>query len=527
MADGYLALVLHAHLPFVRHPEHEHFLEEKWLYEAISETYIPLLDIFDRLHRDGVPFRLTISISPTLAEMLEDPLLQNRYIRHLERLIELSRSEMDRNVGAPTLLQLAEMYHVRFRHCLETFTGRYQKRLLQGFIDFQSQGYLELITSGATHGFLPLLQVVPEAVKAQIEIAVLTHRKNLCKHPRGIWLPECGYYPGVEKYLEDFGLRYFFIETHGLLYSENKPRYGVYSPITCPNQIVAFARDPESSKAVWSSEEGYPGDPVYRDFYRDIGYDLPLDDIQPFLHDGGIRVNTGIKYYAVTGRTEEKRIYNRQRAVHKAGEHAGAFLQSRLRQIDRLRSSMDRPPLIVSPYDAELFGHWWFEGPEWIEQLIRKIALVSERIKLITPSDYLTECNDYQISQPCLSSWGNKGYAEVWLEGSNDWIYRHLHKASERMVELCRRFPNERGIRARALNQASRELLLGQASDWAFIMKTGTMVPYAVRRTKEHISNFNRIYASIMSNEIDQEWLMKIEARNNIFSSIDYRVFTR
>ncbi|HEC62645.1 MAG TPA: DUF1957 domain-containing protein, partial [bacterium] len=161
MADGYLALVLHAHLPFVRHPEHEHFLEEEWLYEAISDTYIPLLDIFERLQRDSVPFRLTISISPTLAEMLEDPLLQSRYVRHVERLIELSRAEMDRNVGVPAIFNLAEMYHERYCRCLETFTGRYQKRLLQGFVNFQSQGYLELITSGATHGFLPLLQVVP------------------------------------------------------------------------------------------------------------------------------------------------------------------------------------------------------------------------------------------------------------------------------------------------------------------------------------------------------------------------------
>ena len=208
-------------------------------------------------------------------------------------------------------------------------------------------------------------------------------------------------------------------------------------------------------------------------------------------------------------------------------EHAEHFVRARLHQAEQLRAHMDRPPLIVCPFDAELFGHWWFEGPEWIEAVLRRLARCSDRLRMLSAGDYLDLHPDLQEAQPCFSSWGNKGYAEVWLESSNDWIYRHLHKMSECMAELVRRFPGEKGLRKRALDQALRELLLAQSSDWAFIMKTGTTVAYAVRRTKEHIWNFNRIYSAAMENNIDQEWLLALEARNNLFPELDYRRFGR
>jgi 1,4-alpha-glucan branching enzyme len=362
-------------------------------------------------------------------------------------------------------------------------------------------------------------------VRAQVTVAVRSHIRHFGDYPRGFWLPECGYYAGVEEFLREQDLRYTFLEAHGLLYADRRPRYGVYAPVACPNKVAAFGRDPESARAVWSSEEGYPGDPVYREFYRDIGFELPLEDLGPFLYDGGLRAHTGIKYWAITAAEGDKVPYHREAALKRCEEHAEQFARERLHQAERLRPHMDRPPLIVCPYDAELFGHWWFEGPEWIEALLRRLARSSEKLKLVTASDYLEAHPEQQVLQPCYSSWGNKGYAEVWLESSNDWIYRHLHKQAERMQELARRFPNEKGLRRRALNQAFRELLLAQSSDWAFIMKTGTTVPYAVKRTREHIHNFTRIFESVMDNEIEQEWLLRLEARNNIFPEIDYRLF--
>jgi len=505
----------------VRHPEHPRFLEEDWLFEALSETYIPLLSLFERLHREGVPYRITLSISPTLAEMLRDELLQTRYLAYLERLIELAGRELRRTEDEPLSNRLARMYLARYRNCRKIFRERYGCNLLDGLIHLEREGVVDLICSAATHCFLPVFRVVPQAVKAQVEVAVQSHIRNFGSHPKGFWLPECGYYPGVEEYLKAQRLPYFFVETHGILYADERPRYGVYAPLYCPNMVAAFGRDPESAKTVWSSRDGYPGDPVYRDFYRDIGYDLPLEYLRDFLPDGRIRVSTGIKYHAITGAGDEKRLYNPKAAAKKLELDANHFVSQRIEQSTRLSALMDQPPLIVCPFDAELFGLWWFEGPQWLEAVLRAVAAASA-IRLTTPGQYLEELPRQQVAQPCFSSWGNKGYAEVWLEGSNDWIYRHLHQQAIRMSELAMRFPNEKGLRKRTLEQAFREMLLAEASDWAFIMKTGTTVPYAVQRTREHIYNFTRIYESMMSGGLQQKWFLGVEARNNLFRKIDY-----
>ncbi len=307
MPLGYLCLVLHAHLPFVRHPEYDDFLEEDWLYEAITETYIPLLEMIDGLERDGADWRLTMSVTPTLAAMLSDPLLQYRYVRHIDNLIALAGKEIDRTRWQPEFHHLAHMYHDRFQRARDVFVKQYDNNLLNGFRRFFETGKLEIITCGATHGFLPLMNMNWNAVKAQIEIGCREFERHFGKRPQGIWLPECGYAPGVDEILRDCGIRYFFVDTHGVLFAEPRPRYGVYAPIICPKSGVAcLARDTESSKQVWSAVEGYPGDYLYREFYRDIGFDLDYEYLKPHLHQTGIRSNTGIKYYKITGRGHEQ-----------------------------------------------------------------------------------------------------------------------------------------------------------------------------------------------------------------------------
>jgi 1,4-alpha-glucan branching enzyme len=295
----------------------------------------------------------------------------------------------------------------------------------------------------------------------------------------------------------------------------------------CPKSgVFCMGRDHESSKQVWSAIEGYPGDYVYREFYRDIGWDLDYEYIRPHLHQTGIRHNTGIKYYKITGRGNHKDVYNPHDALEKAASHAGNFMFNREKQVEWLAGYMDRPPVILAPYDAELYGHWWFEGPDWLDFLFRKMHWDQQTVKMITIPQYLDQYKKIQISQPSLSSWGLKGYSECWLEGSNDWIYRHLHETSDRMVELARNFgDNGDALRRRALNQAARELMLAQSSDWAFIMKTGTVVEYACDRTKVHVNNFNHLYEQIKKNEIDEPWLAEIERRHNLFPNIDYRVY--
>jgi 1,4-alpha-glucan branching enzyme len=522
---GYFALVLHAHLPFVRHPEYPEFMEEDWLFEAIGETYIPLIAMMDRLVRDGVRFQITMSLTPPLCEMLADPLLEERYDRRLRKLVELADKEIERTRGHDDFNNLARYYRERFGEELRIFEQVCGRNLLGAFKRFQDQGVLEIITCGATHGFFPLMQVNERAVRAQVLVARDNYVKHFGRNPNGIWLPECGYYPGVERFLAEAGIRFFLVETHGILHASTRPKYGVFAPLITPSGPAAFGRDVESSKQVWSAEEGYPGDPDYRDFYRDIGFDLDEAYVRPYIHPDGIRIHTGIKYHRITGKkSPHKEPYRRDWAMEKAALHAGNFLFNRQQQMSHLQGLMGgRKPIIVAPYDAELFGHWWYEGPEFLEFFIRKAAFDQEEIRLASPMTYLSENPVNQRATPALSSWGAGGYAEYWLEGSNAWVYRHLHVAADRMCELTDRFPDADGVLKRALNQAARELLLAQSSDWAFIMKTGTTVPYAAKRTRDHVRRFTRLYDEIMGNRIDEGFLKECEWLDTIFQEIDYR----
>ncbi len=524
---GYLALVLHAHLPFVRHPEHEDFLEEDWLFEAITEAYIPLLWVLEGLTREGIDFRLTLSLSPTLISMLDDELLRTRYGRHLDSLCELAAKEVRRTKHQPQFQGTAAMYSERFERARRDYHARWKRDLVGGFWRVRQSGSLEIITSAATHGYFPLLRVSSAAVRAQVGVGVQHFRERFGVPPQGIWLPECGFYPGLDEVLKEAGLRYFFLDAHGIYHAAGRTRFGVHAPLYCPSGVAAFGRDLESAKQVWSSKEGYPGDYDYREFYRDIGFDLGLDYVGPYIHKDGIRVNTGIKYYRITGPGFDKEPYVRERALRKASVHAGNFLFNRERQIEWLRGWMGRKPIVVAPYDAELFGHWWFEGPEWLDSLLRGFAAGNGMVRPATPSEYLEEYAVNQVETPSASSWGHKGYNEVWLNGANDWIYRHLHEAADRMVALARRFPAASGLRGRALNQAARELLLAQASDWPFIMSRGTVVEYAARRTRDHVLQFDELYRMLAEGAIREDRLKQLEFQDNIFPFIDYRIYAK
>jgi len=519
---GYLALVLHAHLPFVRHPEHERSLEESWLYEAITESYIPLLQILQGWQRDSLSPRLTLTLSPTLCSMLQDPLLQRRYERHLKELLDLAGKEIHRTSWEKPLRDLAEFYHGRLAGVRDTYTAC-GRNLVNAFRQFQELGMLEIITCAATHAVLPLLAEHSPSLRAQVLVARDHYQSCFGCEPRGIWLPECAYAESLEEALLEANLRWFVTETHGILHARPRPRYATFAPVFTPNGIAAFGRDPDCSRQVWSRHAGYPGDPRYRDFYRDIGFDLDLDYVNPHLPAPGQRGFTGIKYHRITGKDPGKQVYDRPAAVRAADAHAGHFLNARLVQFKRLAEILDRPPIVVAPYDAELFGHWWYEGPEFLDFFVRKACRDQKAFELTTPGDFLRLHPTHQVATPASSSWGEGGYWRVWLNEKNEWIYPHLRVAQERMTELVRRSPEPDTLRQRALKQAARELLLAQASDWPFILRTETSPGYAGKRVMEHLLRFTRLYEQLTAGELDPDWLKEVEERDNPFPDVDYR----
>ncbi len=534
MSTGYLALILHAHLPFVRHPEHDEFLEEDWFFEAITESYLPLFGMMERLVRDEVPFKLAMTVTPTLGAMLQDQLLLERYVRYLDRSIALAEREIVRNHDHEQLRGLAEFYH---RHFLESRDRFFQWNgdLLGVLRRLRDEGCLEIMASAATHGLLPLLQQSPEAVRTQVLTGCDSYRATFHAEPAGFWLPECAYHPGLENVMREANLRWFVIDAHGLMFGQPRPRRAIYAPCYTPAGPAAFARDRDSSRQVWSATEGYPGDPAYREFYRDIGFELPTEYLWPGVTNA-LRKFTGIKYHRITDRHGEKDLYNPEAAARAAEAHATHFLEMRREQLNELRT-LDFDPIIVAPFDAELFGHWWFEGPQFLEAFIRKAAHSEQDLRLTsgtqyghrdfqltTPTDFLAEHPTQQTVAPAASSWGENGHLGVWLDKTNSWIYPHLYSAAERMTKVARASERaERPLTDRVLKQMARELLLAQSSDWAFLIKTGTAKHYATKRVTDHLLRFNRLHDDFTGGSMDEGFLANCEWRDNIFPDIDWR----
>jgi 1,4-alpha-glucan branching enzyme len=299
----------------------------------------------------------------------------------------------------------------------------------------------------------------------------------------------------------------------------------MFAPLITPGRLAAFGRDPASAKQVWSRHEGYPGDPRYRDFYRDIGFDLDLDYVRPNLSAPEHRGFTGLKYHRITGGAGPKAVYDRALALKAAEEHASHFVAQRARQAWQLSDIMGRPPVLVAPYDAELFGHWWYEGPEFLDFVARKAPSEAPGLRLTTPGAYLAENPTQQLATPAPSSWGEGGYWKIWLNESNEWVYRSLQPAQQQMTLLANSHVNPTPVQARALKQAGRELLLTQASDWPFILRAGTSPAYAEHRVKSHLERFNTLATSLLSGKVDEGFLARAEEADGLFSGLDWQAW--
>jgi 1,4-alpha-glucan branching enzyme len=327
----------------------------------------------------------------------------------------------------------------------------------------------------------------------------------------------------LESILQEANIRWFVLDSHGLLFGKPRPRRAIFAPCYTPAGPAAFARDRDASQQVWSARGGYPGDPAYREFYRDAGFDLSLEHLGP-VGRGEKRKFSGMKYHRITGHGDEKELYDRAAAERVAEIQAAHFLEHRQRQVREV-GSLGFDPIVTIPFDAELFGHWWFEGPRFLELFIRKAAAQND-FGLTTPSEYLAAHPTQQTIQPAPSTWGENGHLEVWLNPSNTWIYPQLHAAARRMSDLAHEHVNDKDAFAeRVLKQLARELLLAQSSDWAFLMKTGTAREYATQRTLDHLARFNRLHDQFVAKNVDEEFLRECESRDNLFPNVNWRYY--
>jgi len=401
---GYLLMVLNTHHPFVRHPELEYAVEENWLFESMTESYLPLMETFDALLKEGVDFKITLSVSPCLVEMLGDELLQQRYVRYLNDHIELAEQEMRGFASNPGLMPLARRERDRFAACLTVFNEKWGMDLRRAFRYLQSSGNVAVIPSAATHAYSPLWEVWPQVVDLQVQVAVEHYQRTFGTSPRGYWLLECGFFPGIDVLLAQAGIRYFFLDSHGILNGCPKPKYGVYAPIHCPRGVAAFGRDWGSHNQVWVKERGYPGDQAYLDYNRDIGFERDIEYLYPFTHHSG-RIPTGIRYFRI-GSDSQAMPYDPELAAVRCDEHATHFVSRCQERVLSLFQALGKKPVLVALFDTEHFGHWWREGPRWLGLIIRKMSYDQEDVELVKAVDYLYWNPMNQVVSPSMSRWG-------------------------------------------------------------------------------------------------------------------------
>ena len=525
-AVAQLALVLHAHLPYVRQPDQERALEENWLHEAIADCYLPLLEVLTAAEARGGRLRLSLSLSPTLLTMLADPSLPARFRAYLDRRERLCVAERRRQTD-PARWALLGWYQERIEARREQFSGRLGGDLIAAWVRLHDAGRVELLTTAATHGLAPLLRGQPGAVPAQLRVGRAAFQALTGRLPAGLWLPECGYYPGLEREIAAAGYAYSLVETHGLEQGQPPPAWGVQAPVD-GGGVAFFGRDPVSAAEVWSPTRGYPGHPDYREYHADLGLAGGGADLTDFLPPGVTAGPTGLGYYRVTGGPGPKAPYDPARAARQAEADARHFMSRRLacaagwadaarrtstadwvgsagwadaaswtgadRRADaprRAGAAISRPPLTVAPYDAELFGHWWYEGPLFLAALGHELD-ACPALEAVTLGRHLRDHGCAGSCRLAPSTWGEAGYNATWLRPETAWVHLQLRQAAEEFQELRQRFQAQPATSpaGRLLRQAARSLLLAQGSDWTFHLGRSGGSDFAERQLQAQLARF-------------------------------------
>ena len=522
--NGVISIVINIHAPFVRHPEQSLCPQEYWFFQTLSETCLPLLEMFDRLDGNHIPFRVGISLSPTLCHMLSDEFLLNRYLDYVDRKIEFGDWLLKTLPENDSSLNIIKYYYNRYLDQRVLFTERYNRDVLKAFDYYQRKGRIELLATSATYSFLPFFTSYPEAVQAQIEVATGTFRIHFDGFPQGFWLPEMGWSAELDKWLRSYNFAYTIVNAHGLVNASPPAQKGSFYPAKSPAGVFILGKDFYSGQDI----DEIMKDPAFRNDHHDLGYELPLEQLKAFLGTSGSRTCTGYKCQSLGGNP-----YDPEEASVRIREKAHLFLNRRLECLAAAGKYMDLPPLSLCVFDNQFKGSRWYEGPLFLEALFREGAELNAKsggnVLFMNPAEYIfkQDTKTFQVLHPEYSSGGVNGYAETWVDAANDWIYRHTMRALERMIELAERFPDNIGLKERALNQAAREILLSLASDWPGMLYRQENTEYARNQLESALRNFTTIYEALGSNHISTEWLTNLERRHNIFPYINYRVFRR
>jgi len=514
--------VLHSHLPFIKHMDYTWYNEELWLYEAINESYLPLLRMFNKLDSENKEINITMSFSASLLYMLDDDFLKIRFENRLLNLIKLAKKEKKRLKDRKEI-KIVDYYLDLYKQNYKLYKDL-NKNIISGFKRLYDKGKINIITTAGTYCYMPLYKDFPYNNNTQIQLGFNTHLKFFKKATSGFWIPECAYYKGLDLQLKNKNFKYSYASASSVLFSNKVPINGSFYPIKSENGLYFFVQDIISNDIL---KDHFTSNSLYRDFYRDIAYDLDLNYIAPYISPDGFRVPTGLKYYSITDKnSKHKELYDIDLALKQIKIDVKDFLNFNKKRFSIIKDMILESPILSNYYNTELFGHKWFEGIFFLEEFLRKIN-EDDEVETDTALTYLKKNKGHHIDTIPLnfSNWKNS-YSSEWLNDNNVYIYKDIHLSIEYMHDLSKRFHNEKGsINNKILNQALRNILMMQFSDWAIIMQSGISYLYADNRIKEHLNNFFYLINSLGKREINLILFDKLEKNNNIFNDIDFKMF--
>lgn len=520
------ALHLLLHQGYFRDINNSESDKNQLLFYAISQTYLPLLNMFANLESDGINFKLGLTITPSLCTLLTDPVVQQSYIEWLDKLILLGEAEIKKHEGNPETQELAKEYLRTCKRNKRDFVETFNQDILSKFAYYAHKGNIELFASAATNCFLPHYIDLKEAIHAQVEAGLIAHKSFFNLAPEGFWLPNLGYTPGLEQILRSYGLNYAIIETHGLLFSTPPSKNGIFSPVRSENSFAFFGRDPYAEKEIMG-DEGYIHNEIYRNEENDIGFESDIEELTAILAQNKERVSTGYKYFSKASENIEKKQYDIEKARQQADKDAQDFLAKKIDLLHKAAELSEEDEVsLVATFDASLFGEKWFEGIDWLERFFRH-ASKQEEINIENCSDLAKNQFTLQVVQPYHSAASGFGYGEDLVDSSNEWMVRYVHKSTERMIDLAQRFTDDTGLKARALNLAAKEILLAQASDWPSMLHNKNYPDFAREAFSQNVSSFATVFESLGSNNTSTEWLTNTERAHQIFPWINYRIFSK
>lgn len=533
MSKKNLVLIIEANQVFFRNicEETDFTAQNEILFTGITDTYIPLLNLFGKLEKSQVKFKVGLVMPPVLCTLLNDPQIQKQYIDWLDRCIALGKSEVKRLAGSQFLENARDTLE-KYEKTKLDFTEVYNQNLLCKFKYYKEKGFVELIATTATRAYLPYFQDLHEALNAQVETGLYAQRTFFGESGEGFFLPFCAWAEGFDSVLRSYGMNYTVVDARSLLFAEKRNGTGIFSPVRCGNSLVLFGKDPHTPDDI-CGKNGYMHNEVYCNCAKDIGFELDSKELESFLEKDKARTSTGYKYWANTEKDIDYENCDFKRYIRKDAEEqvkkdAQDFIH---KKADKLKSAEEllkgEDPSLVCVIPAELMGQTWREGILWLEEVLTQISLPECSVTLEQCKNLLEKQFELPKIKPYPCSGDESGYGEDFIDGTNSYMIRYIRKATERMIDLTERLSSETSLKERLLNLAAKEVLLAQSGEWPLMLHENKLPDYVKKCFKKHVLSFTIVFDALASNSVSTEWLTNLEKEDLIFPWMNYRIFSR